>query len=554
MNATKIQPFFKIFTLLVVLAYFSLQFMNIFAFSDSFEEISMRNIDDAAMQGAIAEWHQAIFRMDLSQVFFKFDYAYGWIFWATYGVMSLPAAVLLKIYPDVQIFERAIIISNRFTTFVISILVILAIRKFSGKILQGVRFKQKENSDNSKIIINFLTILVLMVPSLGYWMGRVQPNMLTLLLLTLGLNLIIEVITKAPLNLSSSRLLQLGIMCVSASVASKPVTIYWLPIILLIAIRYLRLHPTKNQIHLKSSFLLKTCIFQLVSILVFLSPYLLVSPWTTVTKLLSIFKYFSNTTTDFYTNPALIVSRFNNGFMDPLLGQIGFLFLLTLVLLNFFKTKKTGIFYLYIYLVSIGLLFSVVGPTYPQLIASYTFPLLLFVIVILVLALSSEKSNATNVVASILLLISMIFNFIVQLDSDGKSRNLAINTYLIDSRSAENALKKMDISKIRENVQLDVDPIIVQSYRTPTVHSSMYSPTRVIYIFDNWETLANLSDADWVVLPRIEFLKNPFFRNNDKKIEDVKNFDKLSVGSKFNFGKFACQIAYFTDYTIIMRC
>jgi hypothetical protein len=70
------------------------QIINTVLFSGSVEELSLRNVDDNAMQLVVYSIHQSITNWNASGIFFRFDYGYGWIFWITYALASYPLYLL----------------------------------------------------------------------------------------------------------------------------------------------------------------------------------------------------------------------------------------------------------------------------------------------------------------------------------------------------------------------------------------------------------------------------------------------------------------------------
>gem|GEM_PF-2323827 len=70
--------------------FFSILFIENFAFSSSFATLHLREVDDLAFQASIRNFHESVsaFRPDR---FFKLnDYGYGWIFWIISGVITYP--------------------------------------------------------------------------------------------------------------------------------------------------------------------------------------------------------------------------------------------------------------------------------------------------------------------------------------------------------------------------------------------------------------------------------------------------------------------------------
>lgn len=514
----KLQLILKCTTVFVVLVFFAFQVYNVHLFSDSFEALTIRNIDDAAMQGAISEWHQAIFERKASEVFFKFDYAYGWIFWLIYGLASLPAAIVLHFSSNKIAVESLVIQSNRFTTVLIAIVFLYSFRQVLKQM--SLRYLSDKVSNNQiKNYINYVTILVLFSPSLGYWIGRVQPNILVLASITISVLFLIKSRELSKQNSIESKYLLISIVFLSISFASKAVTIYWLPLYF-VALYFVHAEYFKQREILffykrSSLYLTLTISFSLF----FIAPSFVIQPIKTLNKVIEIFSYFAKTTTERYTDLSEVLNRVRFGFADQIIGTLPFVLIILSILapiLYHQRISRASVF-LYLYICLVTLTFSFFGPTQKMLIASYSLPSILLFGIMGLFTLQYLVKPPTKIMFALLFGLLMILNFLQNLDGINGTRREALNTYYVDSRSEETQLKLLEIKNLQEIIKLDDDPSIVQSFLTPTAYSSMYTNISVLYVFHNWESIYNIENIDWIVLPKSEYSSDNFFESENSK-------------------------------------
>ena len=148
-------------------------------YSNSFEQTQMRLIDDYAMQYSIFMLQTNILNGNLPNTFFQFDYAYGWLFWILFALLTLPFRYLLNLYGGTET-ESLLIISVR--SINIFILTILAIVIF--KIVKKILSKTKIQSNFPAFL---LSSSLMLSPAIGYWAGRPMPPIFSITLIALGI-------------------------------------------------------------------------------------------------------------------------------------------------------------------------------------------------------------------------------------------------------------------------------------------------------------------------------------------------------------------------------
>ncbi len=102
-------------------------------FSQSFEQTQMRLIDDYAMQYSVYTFQNDIFNLNLSGIFFMFDYAYGWLFWFVFALLTMPFRILFNYFSN-QSSEQLLIISVRS----VNIVLLFILLRFLVKIIQKI--------------------------------------------------------------------------------------------------------------------------------------------------------------------------------------------------------------------------------------------------------------------------------------------------------------------------------------------------------------------------------------------------------------------------------
>ena len=80
--------------LLLLFSIFGYYFVENFVLSASWEVLTLRSIDDYAMQDSVRSMQKALLTGNWNRVFSFFDYAYGNAFWLLNSILLLPLYVL----------------------------------------------------------------------------------------------------------------------------------------------------------------------------------------------------------------------------------------------------------------------------------------------------------------------------------------------------------------------------------------------------------------------------------------------------------------------------
>jgi hypothetical protein len=150
-------------------------------FSQSFEQTQMRLIDDYAMQYSVYTFQNDIFNLNLSDIFFMYDYAYGWLFWFVFALLTMPFRMLFNYFLN-QSSEQLLIISVRS----VNIVLLFILLRYLVKIIQKILFKELEFT---RLISILLSTTIILTPTFGYWVGRPMPPILAATIFILGIYL-----------------------------------------------------------------------------------------------------------------------------------------------------------------------------------------------------------------------------------------------------------------------------------------------------------------------------------------------------------------------------
>lgn len=474
-----------------------------FTFSSNYEQLLFRNVDDNAMLTSITYMQEALIKVDLSSVFFKYDYAYGWLFWITYAVFSFPAFALTRFNPSVKVFESLHIVSNRILSVILIIISIYLIRKIALLLLGG-------DSKKNQLTAEILSFSVLLFPSVGYWAGRVQPSALTSLLFLLTLFLLLSdwyeteprKLTFRSLNLSR---VELSVIVFGSLIGTKPTTIPLTPIFL--TAYFLVLSKKRNYGNcIPRMLILRHALICSFAAALTASPSVVFMPAKTIAKMHEIIIFFSSNTVDQEIDVSHMLFRLINGFILQGMGALAFITLLTLSIFLYLKSGlvPTGMRNTCLIITSAipaVVFFSSTIDSNASLISVYLFPIIVTQILIFPVLITQRvvqnSFTPTNISVVIFILISI--NFYANLATPSNNR-LAINSYIIDARSTEKQGQVSAQEKLRSVVGSKRPLTILQSYRSPTIISDLRSDVQTYYSFDNWGHFLGLDKVDYILL------------------------------------------------------
>lgn len=508
-------------------------------FSSSWEILSLRNIDDNAMQFSISQMHNAVMQLDFKSFLSKYDYAYGWIFWFIYSAATFPIR-LLQVVTHFSAITPLIIVGNRLTSVFLGFSAILIVRKTIGELVPK---KKSENYLKGQLIKQILPMLIMLDPNFGYWAQRVQPNMFVLFTFSVVTYYLLKLTKKEVFSTRKLRNAKIAIPIILALiVAAKPVSV--LLIFGLMPLLYANRHIWFSKKGRFGSFvsLIKYGFLFILSFVFFSCPAIIFYPWSTLKTLIRTFIYFSVTTTSTYSNPSKIIERLINGYLSPVIW-ISLLVMLIIYMTKAVKSKELNpIIFNIIPILIAGLLLSIHGPKYPPLVASYTFPSLILVQVFIGGLLLLYSNRITYGILILILSIGYC-QFYTSLNDSNK---MSISTYFRDYYDRNTHVKIKQIAEIRNIIALDSDPLILQSFKVPTVYSPIYSNVNVLYVFDNWADYKSIENIDWIVITREEFANAKIQISIFQSQAEPKNFIK--------FGNRNCKIREALEENIIIKC
>jgi hypothetical protein len=471
-------------------------------FSSNYEQLSFRNIDDLAMITSITKHQEAVLQLDWQFIFFKYDYAYGWLFWITYAVFSFPAFILTKTFPHLEYFETFHILSNRMLSVFLIFITMYLIKRI-------ILLFSNDDIYLNKLIAEILSFSILLYPSVGYWAGRVQPAALSSLLFTFCLFLFLKFRNDPfPKTCCWGRLsltfLDLAVLSFGCLLGAKPTNIPMISLFLAIYLILLFEQHIQLKDILKLSF--RHATIGLVAIGVSAAPSILIFPVKSVSKIIENIRFFSRNNVVGEINVSQIILSIEKGFLVNGMGLISFF---VLVLYGVFAIRKAK-FRLQFSLKTVSVLagsflpilfFSITASDNLVLMSVYLFPLIVAqALLVAVMTLKvPPKRGFQSLIMLLLFLCSVSFNFLQNLSSE-TNQKLAINTYLVDSNSMSRQKQVLAQDKLSELIS-DRRPLtIVQSYRSPSLVSELRIGVQTFYSFDNWGLFLDLDKIDYILV------------------------------------------------------
>jgi hypothetical protein len=559
----KYQFFLDFFYFLKFIIFFYIAYSS-FIFSSNYEQLLFRNVDDNAMITSITYMQEALVKFDWSSFFYKYDYAYGWLFWIIYAVFSFPAFALTQLYPSVQEFEAFHIVSIRFFSLLLIFLTVYLVKRVVFMILG------KDNRKNL-FIAEVLSFSVLLFPSVGYWAGRVQPSALTALLFVLTIALMLSHRYEAEpkkinfLGMTFSRI-DCSVIVFGALIGTKPTTIPLAPIILTIY-ALVRHEKIRNEIRKENMLLVRHAVIGSLAALLSASPSVIIMPVKTLSNIFKAIKFFSNSSANQEIEINTIFSKFYNGFILEGIGAIAASILLLLLISLFLRSDLATQGSLRIFLIFVSsvpaVLFFCSGITENVgLISVYLFPLIVaqaFLFPALITQWAT-KNNALPLFLTMIFLIASAINFNQNLATSTNSR-LAINSYVLDAKSVE----KLNLISAQEKFELAIGsrrPLtILQSYRSPTILSDIRKDVQTFYSFDNWGEFMEIDKVDYIILNDLDIALLPRGKQlyqldiqRDRTSELLQGIDVITRLVKLNkFSEQRCEkVSYHLGNTLFM--
>lgn len=477
----------------------------------------------------------AFVNLDWSSFFFKYDYAYGWLFWVTYATFSFPAYTLTKFFPSMQIFESMHIVSNRILSIILVFITIYIVKKTVMLVLRSRR-------NGTQLIAEILSFTLLLFPAVGYWAGRVQPSALTALLFTFSIYLLLRNSFERESNEKTLKWLpqspvDFSFIVFGALIGTKPTTIPLIPIFL---VTYGILNSKNIFFVTRTPVLsfLRLFIYGAIAAGISASPSILVFPVKTLKKIFETVTFFSNNYNDGKIEFSNIFSTFYNGFIVQGLGPQGSLVLILIGILSLFNRKflsRKNVHIGLIFLSSLPaiLFFTWKAPDNYSIIAVYLFPLIVIQLIVFpIIILDRVEKNLIGCIFFALLITSTAGYSFYQNLATPENQNQAINSYLLDAGSDE----KQSLVTAQEKLLLEVSqrkPVtILQSYRSPTLLSDLRSEVQTIYSFDNWAQFLSVKNVDYILVNENDIARLPLTERELRSEEQSWRTTEIRNGSE----------------------
>jgi hypothetical protein len=463
-------------------------------FSQSFEQTQMRLIDDYAMQYSIYTFQNDIFNLNLSGIFFMYDYAYGWLFWFVFALLTMPFRMLFNYFLN-QSSEQLLIISVRS----VNIVLLFILLRYLVKIIQKILFKELEFT---RLISILLSTTIILTPTFGYWVGRPMPPILAATIFILGIYLAV-----ANQSIETRKLLLLAAVF-GLAVGVKINYLMYLPLCILIIAEIRRVIYVDYKMRFRfSQIIFKAIPTFLVGIIFSSSPALFIYPTQGFPKLLETFNLFrSLSISDQVDSFKQLLDNFVNGIALSGFGIIPQLaiifFTLYLLLVKFLRQTSKRIPNLLL-AISLYILLSEIFLSYllglgTQYIQSYSLPIISIIPIYFLLILREYALNNRKLLILVITFFILItFNFIYTLKLDN-SNFPNIYSYQSMDKKAHQASSFELQNRMQSEIRLGEQNIeIIQDASLPTAWSGFRNKVFLTYAYNDWEKKSlSLGDND----------------------------------------------------------
>jgi hypothetical protein len=531
--------------------------------SNSFEQMPLRAIDDLAMQSSIHLSLLNIAQGDFSQILYKFDYAYGWLFWSLYQLWVSPFALIFHLMPNQATEKLLIVMAREFTLFILILTLIMIRRIVSNLFLNLPVF-------GSPVIKSLVTFIILLNPIVGYWSGRVQPPILStffficsIWILTknqLKSSYISNLVKRMKCKLDAEEIL--SFLFLGCAIGIKPnfalcigVYIYF-------------------YILIKGNFNLKQFGWKVfASIFGFIfgaSPGILLNPNLYLIQYLNTLLDLSEMSMNYSDTNRTIVESIKLSLESNLLGVTGTLFVLSVFLIalklskNQFNLLLGHMFGMLVFIAPM----AYVGMNFEDksLVGSYLLPLLILFPIFLIRLFLDLNSIRLRAIAMSVMTILIFSNFLSTLDSVEKRTYYSVNSWQVQNHLVRSEGKIREQNQLKELIPLqsDVTQQIFLDYEVPSPWSNYREGIEVDYVFDNWNQFEPTANVDmvWLLLD-IEKKENAeanFMKlDKDRNVNVAESLQRSQVALNdilLNgvFGQFKCEDFKTLKFTHVFRC
>lgn len=507
----------------------------------------MRAIDDFAMQYSIHQMQTNIFSFSWDKVLYFFDYAYGWLFWIVYSILTFPFYIYSQIIEN-EFSEQLVIFSVRQVSVLILCLILVYSRKLFYLVLQ------KSNTD-SLVISKYLSTSWLLYPAVGYWAGRPQPPLLVTLILIFACYRIMKLETVRSKDLIYFFLL------LSLIVGTKLNTILVIPYVcgFVYIFRKKQILNALRKLSFVYTFPIIFFSFFLAS-----SPMILFQPKEYGLKFLRNIELFSRLSVgqEFsYTN---FIANLQVGLVKNTIGVSSLIIVIATVslLLSPRKIEASSRMYLTLLLVATILLIAMVSVNGPSYFNSYVMSLSIF-FPIHMYFIFPERTKILLTIGAFFILTGLA-TLILSLSRVDKQTE-SINSYQIIHKRAllnnEYSLRSR-IEKLIDTYR-DKEYQVIQDHTIPTAKTNFDPSVELNFVYGNWETakLSLPSETAFLLVDyRQKFGKLNLSANDFQKFYDelTQNLSEDKVIDQLNqkkvFDGSICGLLKIIDGVGVYRC
>ena len=474
---------YKLVYLIQLIIFFYLLRSSLY-FSENFEQTQMRLIDDYAMQYSIHIFQNDTLNFDLQGIFFKYDYAYGWLFWFVFGFSTMPFRILFNNFPN-QSSEQLLIISVRS----VNIVLLFILLRVLTKIIQKILFKELEFTRSISIL---LATTIILTPTFGYWVGRPMPPIFAATILISAIY-----IAVAKRSIETRKLLLLAAVF-GLAVGVKVNYLIYVPLCILLIAEIRSVIYGDHKIRFRfNQIIFKLVPTFLVGVVLSSSPALFIYPTRGFSKLLEIFNLFRSLSTSVQVDSfKQLLDNFVNGIALSGFGiipQLAILFFAGYLFLVKFsrQTSKQSpnllmVISLYILVSEIFLSYLLgLGTIYIQ---SYSLPMIS--IIPIYFSLITRKYALNNRKLFILVItffVLIAFNFIYTLKLNDSNFPNIYSYQSMDKKAHQAATFELQ-NRMQSEIELGEQNIeIIQDHSLPTAWSGFRNKVFLTYAYNDWE-------------------------------------------------------------------
>lgn len=550
--------------LILISSIFLFLFAQNFIFSESFDILMLRNVDDFAFQKSLRDNHNDLLQFHIFDLFKLYNYGYGWLFWIIHTLFTFPFYFLTLIDIDFPLIAMARDISLFF---------------MAGGCFFLFKIIKKYTSDKN---IPYLAVLLFMsFPFFAYsaMSFRTVAQGSFFCILTFYLLIRNDVLTNKDLKYVAISL--------AACIGTKISNAIFLPLVAIFLIDRLQFKINKENLS-KAFYFLK---YFLPLSVFFSNPSLFLAPfkWALFTKYQAVMNYYFNLVKTNQGNALSFYENLKKSFFEPFLDK----YILIMVLVFFIikitndlrrnEKHKLDFLYIFIFLILSTLYLNMhvkMGFFYTaSYIFSFSFLLLLSLVII-------DKFPKSLRILSLILIFSanIILNYFSIKNNNLNCEKIYTKAYCevnyisIDGREYIRFIAKLHSDEMQEMLksQKEMQKIvgspkqnlsILIDYRAPVIYSNFRKNINMLVIFDNIGELTQDSTKenqsfDYILLhkdSKMLIKKNIFdteFNTADPALKKTWNESRELIEillKNGNFRNHKYKIVYETEKLILLQ-